>query len=104
MRDTHKRAAAGEFGELVSISATIREGWSSKYDGQWKQKPEPSGGGFMFDTGALVTFNAAGEGPPGYVSHMTLFYSKSRGNPASRSCGGHPSGESVKIRPQRAAR
>ncbi|MGV1792345.1 Gfo/Idh/MocA family protein [Rhizobium sp. A37_96] len=118
VRDTHKRAAAGEFGELVSVSATIWEGWSSKYDGQWKQKPELSGGGFMFDTGAhmmntvcllvrsdfdrvsaymnnyakpvdiacavaarlengaLVTFNAAGEGPPGCASHMTLFYSK----------------------------
>jgi predicted dehydrogenase len=118
VRDTHKRAAAGEFGELVSVSATIWEGWSSKYDGQWKQKPELSGGGFMFDTGAhmmntvcllvrsefervsaymnnygkpiditcavsarlengaLVTFNAAGEGPPGCASHITLFYSK----------------------------
>lgn len=118
VRDTHRRAAAGEFGELVSVSATIWEGWSSKYDGQWKQKPELSGGGFMFDTGAhmmntvcllvrsdfarvsaymnnygkpiditcavaarlengaLVTFNAAGEGPPGCASHMTLFYSK----------------------------
>jgi predicted dehydrogenase len=118
VRDTHQRASAGEFGELVSMSATIWEGWSSKYDGQWKQKPELSGGGFMFDTGAhmmntvcllvgsefervsaymnnygkpiditcavaarlqsgaLVTFNAAGEGPPGCASHMTLFYSK----------------------------
>ncbi|NLR97587.1 Gfo/Idh/MocA family oxidoreductase [Rhizobium sp. P38BS-XIX] len=116
--DTHKRASAGEFGELVSVSAAIWEGWSSKYDGQWKQKPELSGGGFMFDTGAhmmntvcllvrsefervsaymnnygkpiditcavaarlengaLVTLNAAGEGPPGCASHITLFYSK----------------------------
>ena len=116
VRDTQKRSSAGEFGDLVSVSATIWEGWSSKYDGQWKQKPELSGGGFMFDTGAhmmntvcmlvgsdfervsaymnnhgkaidvvcavaarlengaLVTFNAAGEGPPGCASHMTLFY------------------------------
>ena len=105
--DTDRRAAAGEFGELVSVSASIWEGWSSKYDGQWKQQPKLSGGGFMFDTGAhmmntvcklagsdfervsaymnnrgkavdivcavaarlengaLVTLNAAGEGPPG---------------------------------------
>ncbi|MBN8950566.1 MULTISPECIES: Gfo/Idh/MocA family oxidoreductase [unclassified Rhizobium] len=118
VRDTHSRAAGGEFGELISVSATIWEGWSSKYDGQWKQKPELSGGGFMFDTGAhmmntvcllvrsefervsaymndygkpiditcavaarlqngaLVTFNAAGEGPPGCASHMTFFYKK----------------------------
>lgn len=118
VRDTRERAAAGEFGELVSVAATIWEGWSSLYDGQWKQKPELSGGGFMFDTGAhmmntvcllagadfervsaftnnrgkavdivcavaarlangaLVTFNAAGDGPPGCASHLTLFYSK----------------------------
>ncbi|GLS20435.1 hypothetical protein GCM10007874_34520 [Labrys miyagiensis] len=118
VRDTHERAMAGEFGDLVSVSATIWESWSSNYVGHWKQRPELSGGGFMFDTGAhmmntvcflvnsdfdrvsaymnnrgkdvdivtavagrltngaLVTFNAAGEGPPGCASHMTLFYSK----------------------------
>ena len=116
--DTRKRADAGEFGALVSVSATIWEGWSPKYAGQWKQNPALSGGGFMFDTGAhmmntvcllagaefervsaymnnhgkeidivcavaarlasgaLVSFHAAGEGPPGCASHMTLFYSK----------------------------
>lgn len=118
VRDTHKRASAGEFGELVSVSASIWESWRSNYEGHWKQMPELSGGGFMFDTGAhmmntvcllvgsefervsaymnnygkpvditcavaarlengaLVTFNAAGEGPKGCASHMTLFYSK----------------------------
>ena len=118
VRDTRTRSTTGEFGELVSVSATIWEGWSSKYDGQWKQKPELSGGGFMFDTGAhmmntvclladadfdcvsaymnnrgkavdilcavaarmtngsLATFHAAGEGPEGCASHMTLFYTK----------------------------
>jgi predicted dehydrogenase len=118
VRDTHRRARAGEFGDLVSVSATIWESWRSNYEGHWKQVPEISGGGFMFDTGAhmmntvcllvgsdfervsaymntydkpvditcavaarlengaLVTFNAAGEGPKGCASHMTLFYSK----------------------------
>jgi predicted dehydrogenase len=118
VRDTHRRAQAGEFGNLVSVSATIWESWRSNYKGHWKQVPEISGGGFMFDTGAhmmnticllvgsefervsaymnnfdtpvditcavaarlengaLVTFNAAGEGPKGCASHMTLFYSK----------------------------
>lgn len=52
VQDTIQRAESGEFGELVSISATIWEDWSERYDGQWKQKPEISGGGFMFDTGA----------------------------------------------------
>jgi predicted dehydrogenase len=50
--DTKRRASAGEFGELVGIAATIWEDWAYRYEGHWKQKPELSGGGFMFDTGA----------------------------------------------------
>lgn len=50
--DTRRRAMAGEFGELIAISGMIWESWSSNYDGHWKQQPEISGGGFMFDTGA----------------------------------------------------
>jgi predicted dehydrogenase len=117
IHDTIARARRGEFGELVSVSASIWEGWAKNYAGHWKQKPAISGGGFMFDTGAhmmntvcvladaeferlsaftnnrgldvdlacavaarlsngaLVTFNAAGEGPPGCASAITLFYS-----------------------------
>ena len=52
IQDTITRAEQGEFGELVSISATIWEDWSDRYAGQWKQNPKISGGGFMFDTGA----------------------------------------------------
>jgi predicted dehydrogenase len=117
IHDTIARARHGEFGDLVSVSASIWEGWAKSYAGQWKQKPSISGGGFMFDTGAhmmntvcvlgdaeferlsaftnnrgldvdlvcavaarlsngaLVTFNAAGDGPPGCASAVTLFYS-----------------------------
>jgi predicted dehydrogenase len=117
IHDTIARARRGEFGELVSVSASIWEGWAKNYAGHWKQKPAISGGGFMFDTGAhmmntvcvladaeferlcaftnnrgldvdlacavaarlsngaLVTFNAAGDGPPGCASAITLFYS-----------------------------
>jgi len=118
VHDTRDRARRGEFGELVSVNASIWEGWSDSYAGQWKQDPAISGGGFMFDTGAhmmntvcvladaefervsayannrglrvdlatavaarlsngaVVTFNAAGEGPPGCASAITFFYSK----------------------------
>ncbi|GAB5428061.1 MAG: Gfo/Idh/MocA family oxidoreductase [Devosia indica] len=118
VHDTRRRARAGEFGELVSVSATIWEGWKDSYTGNWKQVPEISGGGFMFDTGAhmmntvciladspftrlsaymdnrgiavdlaaavagrlengaLVTLNAAGEGPDGCASSITFFYSQ----------------------------
>lgn len=40
------------FGDLISISASIWENWAETYKGHWKQVPEISGGGFMFDTGA----------------------------------------------------
>ncbi len=116
VHDTRDRARRGEFGELVSVSASIWEGWKTNYAGQWKQNPAISGGGFMFDTGAhmmntvcvladaefarlsayannrgiavdlatavagrlangaVVTLNAAGEGPPGCASAITFFY------------------------------
>jgi len=50
--ETRKRALAGEFGELIAISGMIWESWAGNYAGHWKQEPEISGGGFMFDTGA----------------------------------------------------
>jgi predicted dehydrogenase len=116
--DTRQRAQAGEFGELVSVSATVWENWSSRYEGHWKQQLDLSGGGFMFDTGAhmmntvclladsdcervsalmnnrkrsldvvcavagrltsgaLLTLNAAGDGPAGCASHLTFFYTR----------------------------
>ena len=118
VHDTKERARRGDFGDLVSVNASIWEGWAKNYAGQWKQMPEISGGGFMFDTGAhmmntvcvladseferlcaftnnrglkvdlvcavaarlsngaLVTFNAAGDGPPGCESAITFFYTK----------------------------
>jgi predicted dehydrogenase len=116
IHDTIARARRSEFGQLVSVCASIWEGWATSYAGHWKQRPSVSGGGFMFDTGAhmmntvciladgeferlsaftnnrgldvdlvcavaarlsngaLVTFNAAGDGPPGCASTITLFY------------------------------
>lgn len=116
VHDTKERARRGDFGDLISVNASIWEGWAKSYAGQWKQNPAISGGGFMFDTGAhmmntvcvladaeferlsayannrglrvdlvtavaarltngaLVTFNAAGEGPPGCASAITFFY------------------------------
>ncbi|MET3900177.1 putative dehydrogenase [Devosia sp. UYZn731] len=118
VHDTKDRARRGDFGDLVSVNASIWEGWAKNYAGQWKQNPAISGGGFMFDTGAhmmntvcvladsefarlsaftnnrglkvdlvcavaarlsngaLVTFNAAGDGPPGCESAITFFYTK----------------------------
>lgn len=51
------RAAAamlrsGELGEIVTISATVWQNWATNTAGTWRQQPEVSGGGFLFDTGA----------------------------------------------------
>lgn len=43
---------SGDLGEILSVNATVWEGWATKYTGHWKQNPIISGGGFMFDTGA----------------------------------------------------
>ena len=44
--------AEGEVGEIRSISATVWQNWRELTDGTWRQAPEMSGGGFLFDTGA----------------------------------------------------
>jgi predicted dehydrogenase len=41
-----------EFGEVLNISAVVWQGWARGTDGTWRQQPEVSGGGFLFDTGA----------------------------------------------------
>jgi len=43
---------AGELGKLLSISATVWQNWGPATVSTWRQQPELSGGGFLFDTGA----------------------------------------------------
>ena len=43
---------SGEIGELLSISATIWQGWADGTADTWRQNVAISGGGFLFDTGA----------------------------------------------------
>ncbi|WP_323012935.1 Gfo/Idh/MocA family oxidoreductase [Devosia sp.] len=52
VQDSAARIAKGEFGDLQAVSGVVWEDWAERYSGHWKQKPEISGGGFMFDTGA----------------------------------------------------
>lgn len=52
VRTASAMIASGEVGVLQNIVAYVWEDWSEHYNGHWKQKPEISGGGFMFDTGA----------------------------------------------------
>jgi len=41
-----------DFGNLLSVSATVWQNWGPNTSGTWRQKPALSGGGFTFDTGA----------------------------------------------------
>lgn len=42
----------GKWGRIISISATVWQNWGPGTVGSWRQQPEISGGGFLFDTGA----------------------------------------------------
>ena len=52
IRTAVKLARSGELGILQSISATVWQNWGQLATGTWRQQPELSGGGFLFDTGA----------------------------------------------------
>jgi len=44
--------AAGELGELLTVTGMVWQGWKQVTIGAWRQVPEIAGGGFLFDTGA----------------------------------------------------
>ena len=52
IRESVRLLRSGELGKILSISATVWQSWGPGTTGQWRQVPEISGGGFMFDTGA----------------------------------------------------
>ena len=64
---TRKAAAmlrAGELGQILNIHGVFWQGWKVGTTGTWRQKPELSGGGFLFDSGAHLlntTIYLAGE-------------------------------------------
>ncbi len=52
IRESVRLLRSGELGKLLSISGTVWQSWGPGTSGKWRQVPEISGGGFMFDTGA----------------------------------------------------
>ena len=44
--------AAGELGELLTVTGMIWQGWMGSTAGSWRQIPAIAGGGFLFDSGA----------------------------------------------------
>jgi len=43
---------SGEVGAILNIDGLVWQDWHTQADGTWRQVPELSGGGFLFDTGA----------------------------------------------------
>ena len=52
VREASRLLRSGELGDILNVSATAWQNWSTLTTGTWRQQPELSGGGFMFDTGA----------------------------------------------------
>jgi predicted dehydrogenase len=44
--------ASGRIGEVSGVSAHVYQDWKRNQAGTWRQIPEISGGGFLFDTGS----------------------------------------------------
>lgn len=60
-----KMLRSGELGDILTISATVWQDWKNLTTGTWRQQPEISAGGFLFDTGAHMlntVVDLAGEG------------------------------------------
>jgi predicted dehydrogenase len=52
VREAARLIRSGELGPILNINAVAWQNWSTLTDGSWRQQPEQSGGGFLFDTGA----------------------------------------------------
>lgn len=52
VRTAVKMLRSEELGPIRNISGVIWQDWAGKSAGTWRQQPEVSGGGFVFDTGA----------------------------------------------------
>ena len=44
--------ACGDLGELLTVTGMLWQGWKDSTSGSWRQVPDISGGGFLFDSGA----------------------------------------------------
>lgn len=52
VREASRMLRSGELGAILNVSATVWQDWAVNTAGTWRQAPELSGGGFLFDTGA----------------------------------------------------
>lgn len=54
IREASRLLRSGELGPILNISATVWQDWATLTMGTWRQDPALSGGGLLFDTGALM--------------------------------------------------
>ena len=59
LREAARLIHAGEVGSILNVSATVWQDWDANARGTWRQVPEISGGGFLFDTGAHMLNSVA---------------------------------------------
>jgi predicted dehydrogenase len=52
VRTASRMIASGEIGAILNVAAVVWQDWQTNTAGTWRQRPELSGGGFLFDTGA----------------------------------------------------
>ncbi|MEA2622202.1 MAG: hypothetical protein QOH61_1112 [Chloroflexota bacterium] len=52
VREASRLLRSGELGDILNVNATVWQSWSAATEGTWRQRPQMSGGGFLFDTGA----------------------------------------------------
>lgn len=52
IRTAVKMLRSGELGRILTIHGVVWQGWNAHTMNTWRQVPELSGGGFLFDTGA----------------------------------------------------
>ena len=52
IREAARMIRSGEVGAILTVDAVAWQDWDANSRGTWRQVPELSGGGFLFDTGA----------------------------------------------------
>jgi predicted dehydrogenase len=52
IREAKRLISEGALGRVTAISALAYQNWKQATTGTWRQNPEVSGGGFLFDTGS----------------------------------------------------
>jgi predicted dehydrogenase len=60
VREASRMLRSGELGKILNINAVTWQDWATLTEGTWRQAPDLSGGGFLFDTGAHM-LNTVGD-------------------------------------------